>query len=293
VYAGGDFGFRATVDAGRTWTTTMRGVVDAMALDPLTPGVVYLMARPPSDFQGFSSLYKSSDRGASWTRLILPGIIPFSSPPVLLLDPSHPQTLYVGWFDDRYQEGEKGGLIRSVDGGTSWTKIFDQPVSGVVLAARRQEMYVSLAGTSAAPCVWRTRDGGQTWASATDGLLSAAAGAVNCQINTLAVDPTKPATLYAGARLNPVAYLTRLNRDGSLNYSTYLPVSAGGVAVAADVNGDAYLAFAAPIVKQFGSYNTRALLMKVSPQPAPKACQSDRADDQRCWPPTHEIRPRR
>ncbi len=294
VYAGGRAGLYRTVDAGRTWTTVHTGVVNAVAVDPSSPGVVYLLAFPPGQCCGVSSLYKSLDKGASWTAMNFPIIRASDSwRTALVVDPANPATLYVGWKDSSLSNDGPSGLLRSLDGGAHWTSMFDRPVTAMVLAPRRQEMYIStVPRTPGQPCVLRSRDGGQTWGPPAAGLYS---GASVCEINAIAIDPVSPTTLYAGAHLRDVTYLTRLTPDGAVAYSTYLPISSAreqrAFAIAADIIGNAYIAGATPAIQPGGSYGGRALVMKVAPWPATTPCRSLDSNDQHCLSPPREIRP--
>jgi len=79
-------------------------VVNAIAIDPVTPQNVYL-ASP-------EGLFRSADGGLNWEAL------PFrlsSEPMALTLDPKHPATVFVLLAD--------GSLLRSDDGGTTWVTL--------------------------------------------------------------------------------------------------------------------------------------------------------------------------
>ncbi len=65
IYLGTDKGFYKSLNAGLNWQESCDGLhassVDALALSPSSPGIVYLKAN--------SILWKSLDHGKSWTRL--------------------------------------------------------------------------------------------------------------------------------------------------------------------------------------------------------------------------------
>jgi photosystem II stability/assembly factor-like uncharacterized protein len=107
-------------------------------------------------FAGAGELYISGDRGVSWISVTLP------SAPIrihaLALSPAYEadSTLYVGMND---------GLYRSEDGGFTWAAVESWPglaVHALALSPNWPTHTVMLAGTDQG--VYRTTDGGATWA---------------------------------------------------------------------------------------------------------------------------------
>ena len=80
------------------------GVIQSLAVDPGNPAVVYAVAGP---YQDAGTLYKSTDAGLTWKALAGPSL------QVVAVDPGHPGTIYAG--------GQV--LLRSRDGGTTWTDV--------------------------------------------------------------------------------------------------------------------------------------------------------------------------
>ncbi|HEY0781490.1 MAG TPA: hypothetical protein VGE98_03480, partial [Thermoanaerobaculia bacterium] len=83
LYAGTSDGLLLSRDGGTTWNDADAsgpapgtGQVTAIALDPDTPGTVYVATRR-DDYSTptVAALWKSDDAGASWTRLLLGGIV--------------------------------------------------------------------------------------------------------------------------------------------------------------------------------------------------------------------------
>jgi len=135
-------GLYKTTDGGATWTKILyvdenTGVVD-VAMDPSSPGTLYAASyqrrRRAYGFHGGgpgSRLYKSTDAGATWTRLVndLPagdwGRVGIS------IYRKDPRIVYVSIEQGlRYNastayEERKAGIYRSEDKGASWTHMSD------------------------------------------------------------------------------------------------------------------------------------------------------------------------
>ncbi len=191
IYAGitGGAGVLKSVDAGMTWTASDRGLsntsVWALALDPGPNATLYA----PGNWNG---LLSSTDHGVSWTSL---GNIGTDGPTTILVDPSDPNTLYAGSFN---------GPLKSYDGGRSWVRInhgFDSLVKGVGPLAIDPSSPLTLyagsgrldySGTLIGNPLYKTTNGGAAW----EALSSLAPGAA-FSVSALAVDPQRPATVYA------------------------------------------------------------------------------------------------
>ncbi len=129
---GGDRGLYKTADGGKTWTSILSpgkwaGVSD-LVLDPRNPDVMYASAYQRGrtvwtlvDGGPESALYKSTDGGATWSKLTngLPkgdlGRIG------LAIAPSSPDVVYA----IVEASGKEGGFFRSRDAGGHWKKMND------------------------------------------------------------------------------------------------------------------------------------------------------------------------
>jgi photosystem II stability/assembly factor-like uncharacterized protein len=198
--------FRIT-DRGGTWTqidadpSDVKKMVTALAVDPLNPQTVY------AGFWGAG--YKSTDGGASWARVwASSGADPSSEPPTgiraIAVDPLNSGTVYLGTAG--VKQPREARLLKSADGGRTWISsdaglpAERQHVSRVVIApSNPRTLYlVSNRGGTEHPnsysireFVYRSADGGASWADASAGLPDPASWAI-------AVDPTNEKVLYAG-----------------------------------------------------------------------------------------------
>jgi hypothetical protein len=239
VYATGGGGVFKSIDGGATWNRTgLSTPAGPLVIDPRSPATLY--ASTPEGVQ------KSTDGGAHWTA----SNTGLPSPPSLtslVLAPSNPSVLYAGTSGS--------GVFTSTDGGGHWTAAsnglpsspggatvasisalaVDSSAPGTVFAALGSTNGLTLPGA-----VFKSTDGGQSWAVVSTGLPP---GSV---ITTLALNPSDSSTLYAGrSEQAPDVFVAKLAPSGSsLVYSTYLggtqADTAGGIAV--DAVGDAYVA---------------------------------------------------
>ena len=198
----GDGVYRST-DGGRTWQ--QRGLADAqhmgrIVIHPTNPQIVYAsvlgsMWQHDPTKNGVRGLWKTSDGGASWKKVLSAGA--HAGIVDVAIDPTRPDTLYAAaWHRERrdwsyVNVGAEGGVYRSTDAGATWAKLTaglpDGPVGRIGLSvcrSRPQTVYAAIEGAGAG--VFRTTDGGATWTRRND--MSAASmyyGQIRC-------DPTNP-----------------------------------------------------------------------------------------------------
>ena len=215
VYVGDESGVLVSRDAGATWQRSRipdrLPFVVALAPDPASPGTVLagtflaaggiyrsedaaaswrptgealintpissLAAAPggsPLFAAGPRGIYRTHDSGATWEKLLGEG------PGVVALLPSHPQTVYAELY------APDGPVFRSTDGGETWVAAstglpFQSVQSLVIDPSDPLRLYVVLEEDGR---LFRSLNGGATWAPL--GLIA----------GKLAIDPTRPQTLY-------------------------------------------------------------------------------------------------
>jgi uncharacterized protein (TIGR03437 family) len=153
----------------------------ALAIDPSNPATLYA-----AEYGG--GVFKSSNGGASWSAsssgLTNLGVL------ALVIDPSNPATLYAGTI--------KGGVFKSSNGGASWSASNTVlPYDVRALAVDPWNPSTLYAGIDAIPNgggVFKSTDGGASWSASSAGLFTVS----YCPVFALAIDPSNPATLYAG-----------------------------------------------------------------------------------------------
>ena len=186
-------GVYKSINGGTSWEAINNGIetdgeifVKSIVIDPEDPNTLYVSL----DQNG--GLFKTIDGGANWERLPLA----FESVWFVEISPHAPQSLYASV---PFLENE-GGLYLSLDGGASWELIFVNTfVSGIVFDPTNPlVIYVSTKDTSEntkGDGVFRSMDGGDTWASINEGLS-------HLSILTIEIDPNYPSIIFIGSEGN-------------------------------------------------------------------------------------------
>jgi hypothetical protein len=170
IAPGGSWGgtmYRST-DDGATWSPVpnLANVsVHAIAFAP--DGKAYAATQ--------NSVWTSTDDGAHWTHHTL-GIVDPNNDEVfsIAIDPSNPSTVWAGVTDAG--GGQPVNLIRSIDGGTTWTDMtppHGAPMIGSGIAIDPDDSNTVIAvfhGDFGGGEVWVTENGGASWDDRSDGL---------------------------------------------------------------------------------------------------------------------------
>jgi photosystem II stability/assembly factor-like uncharacterized protein len=222
----GRFEVGKSTDGGATWNDASTGlpywiefpqfeqvIPLTLLVDPTDSQVLYLgtfdeyLAPDPSDGPpGAPTLpngvFRSSDGGAHW--MLSSSGLPLKQGSTataldvtaLALDPQNPTHLWAALTDTNLSAQPPTRLFSSADAGANWTELYDfvdcdvralkpDPVSAGVLYAGG---YTLLDGRT---CLYRSADGGTTWASQTPGLVTDA-------VLALDLDPQDPARILIG-----------------------------------------------------------------------------------------------
>ena len=218
-----------------TGSPNVSGRVTALAVDPTNANVIYAGGAD-------GGVWKTTNGGTSW--------IPLTDGEVSLaigaiaIDPSNHNIIYVGTGEDNNNaDGYTGaGILKSTDGGTTWTNLpgpfvgpFDSATGGGSigsLAVNPSNGQILLAGVtlSGADGVYRSIDGGSTW--------TLALGGSGFPATSVLFDPTNGNNAYAaigypgGSLSNGVYASTTGGTAGSWNAQLTGSASAGRVALA-------------------------------------------------------------
>jgi len=202
-----------TVDAGRTWTPIFDaagvGSIGALAVAPSDPRVLYVGTGEPdmrSNIAEGEGVFRSSDAGRTWQRA---GLEDSRQIGRILVDPKNPDVLLVAALGHPYGSNDVRGVFRSTDGGRSWRRTLykDADTGAIDLAAEPGSLtvvYASLWQTRRPPWnvyppssgpgsgLYKSLDGGQTWAPLTGHGLPARSGRIG-----LAIAPSAAARVFA------------------------------------------------------------------------------------------------
>jgi photosystem II stability/assembly factor-like uncharacterized protein len=190
---GGGGRVRKTVDSGAHW---IAGDISAgkVAIDPQDPDTLFAQVNYDVQFPG--RLAKSTDGGASWSRL--PGAASIDSVLDLAIDPQNWGVVYAA--------SAAKGVFKSTDGGASWNSAnAGLPVEDAigVLAIPATEPATLYASTfilcedcpDLGDGVFKSTDGGSSWVAVNSGLPGGSV-AHGRDAFSIAVAPNDAATVY-------------------------------------------------------------------------------------------------
>ncbi len=194
VFAGAaEGGVLRTTDSGQHWTPLFDQQatlsIGALALDPVDPHIVYagtgeVNPGGGSVAYGGVGLLRSTDSGDTWSSI---GLEETGSIGRVRIDPTNPQRIYVAAMGNLWAKGNERGVFRSTDGGSSWEKVlFVSDSTGAVDLLIRpgqpNTIFASMWERIRRPrayryggitCgVYKSTDGGDTWALVGGGLPS-------------------------------------------------------------------------------------------------------------------------
>lgn len=182
-------GVYKSIDGGENWTHV--GLKDTerivkIQVDPSDTNTVYVCA--PGKLWSDSTergLYKTSDGGKSWTK-ILAGANASTGCSMVSLDKQNPKTLYAGMWDFRRKgwtfrsggesaEAPSGsGFFKSTDGGVTWSELNATTAQGLppkpwgrvavtVAPSKPNVVYALIEAVAPKDGLYRSDDGGKTW----------------------------------------------------------------------------------------------------------------------------------
>ncbi len=127
-----DRGVYKSTDGGAYWEKANKGLGDnrfAWQILKNSKGRLFLLNARGSD-KGKTvdgDIYYSDNHARSWNKLKLPEGV--NGPHDLLIDPDHPETLYVCcWPRKDSGSDTHGGVIKTKDGGKNWEQVFDERI---------------------------------------------------------------------------------------------------------------------------------------------------------------------
>jgi photosystem II stability/assembly factor-like uncharacterized protein len=174
VYAANGVLYKST-NSGASWGP-LSIAASTFALDPQHPSTLYAAVPPVFRPQSPGGIYKSTDAGLTWTKLL--DVVPTA----IVVDPVTTTTIYAAGT----------GILKSTDAGLHWSAESDSldGTSIAALAIDSQAPNVLYAATQQG--VFRTSDGANVWSPMNAGLP------IGTVINSLALAPSG-SCVYLGA----------------------------------------------------------------------------------------------
>ena len=174
-------GVYKSTDAGKTWTFTglrHAGQIGSLRVHPQNPDVAYVAALgQPFGSNAERGVFRTRDGGKTWQKVLF--INERTGAVSLAMDPSDPNVIYAGaWRGERKPwtiisggPAAETGLYKTKDGGETWTHLTNGLPKGLVgkidvdvPAANPQRVYVIVEASDNQGGVYRSEDGGATFA---------------------------------------------------------------------------------------------------------------------------------
>lgn len=208
--------------SGGLWKSTSGGIkwepvfdkeltasIGAVAIQQSNPSVIWVgtgEGNPRNSLNGGFGVYRSLDAGKSWQSM---GLEKTRHIHRIKIDPTDPNTIYVGAIGSPWGEHEERGVYKTTNGGETWEKIlFVNNKTGVadmvmdptnpnklIVALwehKRDPWFFNSGGEGSG--LYMTHDGGKNWKKITDedGLPKGQLGRIG-----IAIAPGKPNIVYA------------------------------------------------------------------------------------------------
>ena len=190
-------GLWKTVNAGTTWTPVFEKAatisMGEVTLDPNDPNTVWIGTGEQNNVRSSQfgdGVYRSRDGGTTWEHM---GLKESRHIGRILVHPKDSNTVFVAALGSLWGPNEERGLYRTRDGGKTWTRLLrPSKFTGVVDVAmhpanpnilyaatfQRERRQWSMIGGGEEGGLWRSTDGGDTWARVGNGFPTTAVGRV-------------------------------------------------------------------------------------------------------------------
>ncbi|HUB33616.1 MAG TPA: hypothetical protein VMA31_11325 [Bryobacteraceae bacterium] len=172
--------------------------IGAIAVAPSNPSIVWAGGGEADNRQSSSwgdGVYKSADGGGHWERM---GLEETRHIGRIVIDPADPNTVYVAAVGHLWGPNPERGVFKTTDGGSTWQKVLykDENTGATDLAMdprdpqrifaalyQRQRKNWGFNGGGPGSGIYRTNDGGATWAEVTNGLPAGDKGRIGLAVS--------------------------------------------------------------------------------------------------------------
>ncbi len=145
----------------------LTGRINAIAVDPSNDQVIYVGAAS-------GGVWKTVDGGTSWTPLS--DKWPFLHVSCIAIHPDQPNTVYVGTGDFDGSVGYTNGIMKSTDGGATWSQIAISAMDGracreIVIDPENPQIVTAFFGRGSTYFgrIFRSTNAGASWTNVTPG----------------------------------------------------------------------------------------------------------------------------
>ncbi|MBA2688272.1 MAG: hypothetical protein H0U64_09250, partial [Gemmatimonadaceae bacterium] len=219
-----------TTNSGATWQNISDGYFAAASIGSIdvsdsNPDIIYAGTGSEglrSNVSVGRGIYKSTDAGGTWKLIGLRDAGQLGS---LAVHPTNPDIVFVAALGNPFGRNEERGIYRTTDGGASWKKVLyvSDSTGGVdveLQPGRPNVVYASMWRGERKPWtvisgareggVYKSTDGGDTWARLTNGLPNGLVGKSNVAVTT-----ANPQRIYVLMEAAPGGGLYRSDDAGA------------------------------------------------------------------------------
>ena len=194
-----------TVNAGTTWIPIFDQIpvssIGSIVISPSNPSIIYVGTGDVSNVGGAvnegNGVYKSLDAGKTWQHI---GLDETEHVVSLWIDPKNPDIVIAGSLGKTFAPNTERGIYKTTDGGKSWRKVLykDDTTGAVDLSFAADNPKIGYAalwyhyvkpGNARAQIegtggggIYKTTDGGETWAPLTGGLPTNGVGRIGVAV---------------------------------------------------------------------------------------------------------------
>ncbi|WP_421874825.1 VPS10 domain-containing protein [Marinoscillum sp.] len=169
-------GIWKTTNAGQVWEYISSDIpnlgVNTLVMAPSNTNVIYAGTGEhfTSDIDG-SGMFKSTDRGLSWTQIADPSEMPdFKNVSRIVVDPNDENTV-LATTRNTVWGGFRAAIYKTTDGGASWTRVRSSTSQRYDDIDYDPSDFNTLYVAVRALGVIKSTDGGATWTDASEGLV--------------------------------------------------------------------------------------------------------------------------
>jgi len=190
-----------TTDAGASWTHLTASLptlaTSVLVMSESNHDIMYL-----GTGEGFgnldqvmgSGIWKTTDRGNTWTQLTSTANLDFQNITRLIIDPANPDIVVVSTSAGWKGANITSGIWKTTDGGSTWTQKYSTNSSVEDLVANPSDFKTQYATVNGAGVI-KSNDAGNSWFNSSSGII----GTARMEI---AVAPTDTSKIYASTELS-------------------------------------------------------------------------------------------